>query len=120
MVEIETLAGKIFSLLKGNGLQIKIFNNEGAEITDPTQGRRFFIVSPNIMVTINEDSNDIEFSKGADVGDEVLPLQKNIKRLADEFLMNSTIKVFGKTIQPRDFAYQAKMKKAENMNENLT
>jgi hypothetical protein len=117
MVEIETLAGKIFSLLKGNGLQIKIFDNEGAEITDPTQGRRFFVMKPNIMVTINEDSNDIEFSKGAEVGDEALPLQKNIKRLADEFLMNSTIKVFGKAIQPRDFAYQAKIKKAGNMME---
>jgi ribosomal protein L9 len=120
MSELESLASKIFSLLKGNGLQIKIFNSEGAETTNPSEGSRFFVLSPNIMVTINEDSNSIEFSKGAEVGDEVLDLQKNIKRLADEFLMNSTIKVFGKTIQPRDFAYQAKIKKAEAMNENLT
>lgn len=120
MVEIETLAGKIFSLLKGNGLQIKIFDNEGAEITDPTQGRRFFVMKPNIMVTINEDTNDIEFNKGAEVSDEeAVPLQKKIKRLADEFLMNGSINVFGKTIQPRDFAYQAKIKKAENMMESL-
>jgi hypothetical protein len=115
MVEMDTLAGKIFSLLKGNGLQIKIFDEEGAEITDPTLGRRFFVVNPNIMVTIDEDSNSIQFSKGANVDDTVDGLQQNIRKIADEFLMNSDIKVFGKTIQPRDYAYQAKMKKGNNM-----
>ena len=116
MVEMDTLAGKIFSLLKGNGLQIKIFDEEGAEITDPNLGRRFFVTSPNIMVTIDEDSNSIQFSKGADVDDTVDSLQQNIRKIADEFLMNSDIKVFGKTIQPRDYAYQAKMKKGNSMN----
>jgi hypothetical protein len=119
MVEMDTLAGKVFSLLKGNGLQIKIFDAEGMETTDPTTGRRFFIAEPNIMVTIDEDSNNIEFSKGANVGNEVAQLQKNIRKLADEFLMNSAIKVFGKAIEPRDYAYQAKIKKAENMMEGF-
>jgi hypothetical protein len=114
MVEMDTLAGKVFSLLKGNGLQIKIFDDEGAETTDPTVGRRFFVANPNIMVTIDEDSNSIQFSKGANVDNSIDGLQKNIRKIADEFLMNSDIKVFGKTIQPRDYAYQAKMKKGNN------
>jgi hypothetical protein len=108
MVEKNALAEKVFSLLKGNGLQIKIFDNNGAETTDPSQGRRFFVANPNIMVTINEEENNIEFSKGASVDESVLPLQKNIRRLADEFMMNSKIKVFGKSIEPKHFAYQAK------------
>lgn len=116
MVEMDTLAGKVFALLKGNGLQIKIFDDEGSETTDPTVGRRFFVASPNIMVTIDEDNNSIQFSKGADVDDSINGLQKNIRKIADEFLMNSDIKVFGKTIQPRDYAYQAKIKKGNNMN----
>jgi len=118
MVELDTLAGKIFSLLKGNGLKIKIYDEAGAETTDPNVGRRFFVTEPNIMVTIDEDSNKIEFSKGATVDDSVEHLQKNIRRLADEFLMNSDIKVFGKTIQPRDYAYQAKQKKNDAVMEN--
>lgn len=117
MVNTETLASKVFALLKGNGLKIKIFDETGNETTNPELGRRFFILSPNIMVTIDQDSNTIEFNKGSSVGDEVSGLQKGIKKLADEFLMNSTIKVFGKTIQPRDYAYQAKIKKGEEMME---
>jgi len=116
MVELDTLAGKIFSLLKGNGFKIKIFDNEGTETTDPTTGRRFFVASPNIMVTIDEEGNRVEFNKGSSAGD-VTAVQKNVRKLADEFLMNSDIKVFGKAIQPRDYAYQAKMQKDSNMME---
>lgn len=115
MAEVNNLAEKIFSLLKGNGLSVKIFSVDGMETTNPADGRRFFVSTPNIMITIDEDTNTVQFSKGAEVGEEAASLQKSIRKLADEFLMNSNIKVFGKAIQPRDFAYQAKMKKAENM-----
>lgn len=119
MIEMDSLAGKIFSLLKGNGLQVKIYDDTGMETTDPNTGRRFFVANPNIMVTIDEDGNNIEFSKGTEVHETVATLQKNIKKLASEFMMNTNIKVFGKQIQPRDYAYQAKMKRAESMNESV-
>lgn len=118
MDEMNDLAGKIFALLKGNGLQIKIFDINGAETTDPNQGRRFFVANPNIMVTIDEDGQSIEFSKGVNVDNSVLSLQKNIRKLGDQFMMNSKIKVFGKSIQPKDYAYQAKMNKGDSMMEN--
>lgn len=119
MVELSNLAEKVFSLLKGNGLQVKIFDDVGTETTDPTAGRRFFVVRPNIMVTIDEDENTVELSKGKDVDETVLGLQKNIRKLADQFMMNSKIKVFGKSIQPRDYAYQAKMKGAAMMENEM-
>ena len=119
MVEMDTLAEKMFSLLKGNGLKIKIFDVDGNEVTDPSMGRRFFISNPNIMVTIDEDSNNVEFSKGANVDDEsIKKVENGIKRLANEFQMDSSLKVFGKSIQPRDYSYQAKIQKEPAMMEN--
>lgn len=118
MMEIESLAGKVFSLLKGNGLKIKIYDEDGNETTDPNIGRRFFVMNPNIMVTIDEQGKTLEFSKGSSADESVDALQKNLRRLADEFLMNCDIKVFGKTIQPRDYAYKAKMGKDETVMEN--
>lgn len=117
MIEMDDLAEKIFSLLKGNGLQVKIFDVDGAETTDPSVGRRFFVANPNIMVTIDDENNKIEFSKGANVDNTILGIQKNIRKIADQFLMNSAIRVFGKSIQPKDYAYQAKMNKGEPMME---
>ena len=120
MIEMGDLAGKIFALLKGNGLQIKIFDETGAETTDPSLGRRFFVVDPNIMVTIDEESKQLEFSKGSSADNSVLSIQKSIRRLADEFMMNSSIKVFGKAIQPKHYSYQAKKNKGTSMMENET
>lgn len=119
MVEMSDLSEKVFSLLKGNGLQVKIFDEAGAETTDPTTGRRFFVVNPNIMVTIDEEENTVEFSKGKDVDESILGIQKNVRKLADQFMMNSKIKVFGKSIQPKDYSYQAKMKGAAMMENEM-
>ena len=121
MDQFNTLAEKIFSLLKGNGLKIKIFDVDGNEVTDPSTGRRFFVMKPNIMVTIDEDSASVQFTKGSNVKDQqIVSLQKNIRRLADTNVppLNSTTKIFGKSIQPKDYAYQAKMKKDPAMMEN--
>lgn len=116
MTDTADLSNKIFSLLKGNGLKIKIFDVKGSETTDPNAGKRFFVTNPNIMVTINDDNNLIEFSKGKNVNDSTVSvLQKNIRRLGDNSVppMNFKIKVFGKSIQPKDYSYQAKMNKGE-------
>ena len=116
MTDTADLSNKVFSLLKGNGLKIKIFDEKGAETTNPDTGKRFFVTNPNIMVTINDDDNLIEFSKGKDVDDSTVSvLQKNIRKLGDNSVppMNFKIKVFGKSIQPKDYSYQAKMNKGE-------
>ncbi len=107
MVEMDALAEKLFSLLKGNGLQIKIYDAEG---------RRFFVIKPNLMVTLDEESNKIEFSKGViDSNDTtIMDLQKNVRKIANEFLMNFSIKEFGKAIEPRHFSYQVKGQPAMN------
>jgi len=71
------------------------------------------------MVTIDEDSNSVEFSKGADVDmNKIKTVSDGIKRLANEFQMDSSLKVFGKAIQPRDYSYQVKKQKEPAMMEN--
>ena len=119
MDTMEELSEKIFALLKGNGLQIKVFDVDGNDIPDAKQGRRFFVVKPNIMVTIDEDDGEVQFNKGSNVnGDEIDSLQKNMRTVVDSAQMNFTIKIFGKQITPRDYAYQAKMQKDTPMMEN--
>jgi len=121
MVELESLAEKIFSLLKGNGLKIKIYDAEGMESVDPTVGRRFFVASPNIMITINEETGNIEFSKGSSTSEDpkVEDLQKNVRKIGNEYLLNFSIREFGKAnkkrdVKPSDFAYQVKGQGAMN------
>lgn len=123
MEQMNILAEKIFSILKGNELKIKIFDVDGNDIVDPTLGRRFFVASPNIMVTLDEENNSIEFSKSSDVkGPAFNNLWKKISELADASVppVNTSLKTFGKSFEPRDHAYKAKMHKDTPMMENNT
>ena len=107
-MDLEKLAEKIFALLKGNGLKIKIYDPTGTETTDPAAGVRFFAADPNILVTINPDLNHVEFSKGGGTDRKVDHIADAVRRLADEFMLNTRTKVFGKAIRPKDYSYQAK------------
>lgn len=118
MVEKDALAQKVFALLKGNGFQIKIYDVDGNETTDPSLGRRFFVMQPNIMISIDDEDNNIELSKGSGAED-IGNVQKGIRKLANEFMMNSSIKVFGKSIQPRDYSYQAKSGSSPTMEHKI-
>jgi len=72
------------------------------------------------MITIDEDSNELDFNKGNTTDfDSFQELQVRVRKIANDFLLNFSIKVFGKSIQPRDFAYKAKMQEDKNMNENM-
>lgn len=116
-MDIGQIANKVFALLKGNGMKIKIFDEVGSETVDPTMGRRFFVNIPNLMVNIDPELG-IEFIKGSGIGEEVNSIQNAIKGLADKNLMNCTIKIIGKTIEPKDYSYQAKVAQGKIMNEN--
>lgn len=119
MIAVEKLAEKVFGVLKGFGHQVKLFTDEGAETVDPKEARRFFCDS-GLMVTVNEDENELVLSKSASEPlEETRQLQRNLKTLANKFLMNYTVRSYGKSIQPRDFSYEAKIKrKNNNMAEN--
>jgi len=121
MIKVNALAEKIFGILKGNGFQIKLYSLDGQETIDPQIGRRFYVADPAIMVTIDEDNNELELttSKTVDM-DGIKLLQKHLKRLANEFLLNYTVRNYSKSIQPRDFSYKAKIHRDRQMESKLS
>jgi len=126
MVDYDLLGEQVFAALDGQRLKITMFDINGAETSLPTKARRFFILDPNIMITIDEvdgESKDkrprIVFNKGRSVEKPLHNLQKKIQSIAKTNLINFEIDTFGKTIEPKDFAYQAKMNKESVMENNL-
>lgn len=118
MINYEKVGEKIFSIIKGHGHDLIMFTKEGQETSSPAEARRFFCKDPNFMVTLDEDNADIKFNKNKNIGlDEIESLLKQIKNLAQTYMLNSTVKIFGQEIKPKDYAYQAKQyKKDANMN----
>lgn len=116
MVNVNDLAEKIFSLLKGYGHQVKLYDANGNETVDPSESRRMFAMDAGMMVTLDEELNELQLSIGADHDlNDTRKLQSVLRRFANEYLMNYTVKEFDKSIQPRDFSYQAKIHRNREM-----
>jgi hypothetical protein len=120
MINYERVAEKIFSIIKGHGHTLSMYKEDGMDTTDAAEARRFFVSKPNYMITLDEDTNTIKINKNSDLELEDLEgIMKQMKNLARENMLNTQVKVFGKEITPKDFAYQAKKFKDANM-ESIT
>ncbi len=120
MINYERVAEKIFSIIKGHGHTLSMYKEDGMDTTDAAEARRFFVAKPNYMITLDEETNTIKINKNSNLELEDLEgIMKQMKNLARENMLNTQVKVFGKEITPKDFAYQAKKFKDANM-ESIT
>jgi hypothetical protein len=112
------VAEQLFKILKGFGHTIILFTDEGKKTTDPTESRRFYANDIKMMVNLVVDTTTneiiVNLSDGTDIK-TVKPMLASIRNLANQHIIEYTVKTFGKSITPRDFAYQAKRIGESNM-----
>jgi len=119
MINYDKVAEKIFAIIKGFGYNLSMFTIDGMDTSVPSDGRRFYVKKPNFMVTLDEENAEVKINKNSRVTlDELESVLKQLKNLAKQNLLNTQIKIFGKEITPKDFAYQAQKYKGDSMNED--
>lgn len=113
---VENIAEKLFKVIKGFGHTIVLFTDEGKKTIDPTEARRFFATDLQMMVNliVDETSKEVavNLSKDTEIS-EIKPMLNSIRKLANQYILNYTVKTFGKTIGPKDFSFMAKQKTNE-------
>ena len=117
MLSSEYVAEKMFKILKGNGHELKLYTNEGADTVDPSEARRFFLIDTGTMVSLDETDNRREVKVSLGQGVEYADLKDTlyqIKNLANRSIIEYTLKQYSKQIEPKDFDYQAQ--KVRDMN----
>ena len=117
MLSSETVAEKIFKILKGNGHEIQMFTDEGATTVDPSTSRRFYLSDTGTMVSLDEtdSTREIKVSVGANTDMDLLKdTLYQVKKLANQSIIEYTLKNYTKQIEPKDFDYQAQ--KVRDMN----
>lgn len=116
MVKFERLAEKIFGVLRSASDEVKIYTADGDITVDPQLGTRFYIADPAMLVTIDTENNEIELSISKTEEFSVTEkMQRRLKNLANEFLINYTVKNYEKSIKPRDFSQDAKINRMRKM-----
>lgn len=98
-ISVKTVADKVFNLLKGYGFAVDTFDKEGKIVGDPAEAIRFYVEEPDLLVTLNVPEEQIKFSVSENT-EQTDILRKQLKQLAQSYLMNLDFRVFGKTIKP--------------------
>ncbi len=110
MISGETIASDIFKILKGNGYNIKIFTDEGENTIDPETARRFYIPSLGSMVNLDETDSKRELRVSINQNTDMSKFKDTLgllKNLANQNVIEYTLKSFTKEITPKDQDYQA-------------
>ena len=118
MLSSELVAEKIFKILKGNGHNLQLFTDDGTNTVDPTEARRFYIPDVSVMVSLDETENrrELKASIGANTKiEELKDTLYQLKKLANQSIIEYTLKQYTKAIEPKDFDYQAQ--KVRDMNQ---
>lgn len=132
MVNFNKVADKIFSIIKGYGHDLIMYTVDGKEVSNPEEGRWFFVKEPNYMISLDEDDRGIKFNRNKNISlEEIEPLMKHIKQLAQSFMLNMQIKAIGQDFEkkpqivPADFSVEIEKQKGRDSNmddivENIT
>jgi hypothetical protein len=110
MISGETIASDIFKILKGNGYKIKIFTDEGENTVDPQAARRFYIPELGSMVNLDETDAKREIRVSVNQNTDISKFKDTLgllKNLANQNVIEYTLKSFTKEITPKDQDYQA-------------
>ena len=121
MISGETIAENIFKILKGNGYKIKIFTDEGENTVDPQAARRFYIPDLGSMVNLDETDSKRELRVSVNQNTDISEFKDTLallKNLANQNVIEYTLKSFTKSITPKDQDYQAQ--KVRDMKQDVS
>lgn len=108
---VENISEQIFKIIKGFGHDIVLFTDNGKKTVDPTEARRFYAKDIQMMVNlvVDETTNEmvVNLSQDTDL-DAIKPMLSSLRNLANRYIIEYTVKTFGKSVEPKDFSYMAK------------
>jgi len=109
-ISVKTVADRVFNLLKGYGYEVDTFDKDGETVGDPADAIRFFVETPNLLVTLNVASEEIRFSASENT-DETDTLRKQLGGIARKHLMTMDYRLFGKSLKPASETINIKKEK---------
>lgn len=111
MIKHSKLASQVYQILKGHGTLPKLFTQDGQETVDPAEAQYMWVDQPNIMIAIDPIDGTIRFEKSEDLPlEEIDKLRKQLRRLANDNVLNFNFKVIGGEIAPKDYSAETKRK----------
>lgn len=123
MISSDKVSEKMFKILKGNGHNLKLFTDEGEHTVDPNSARRFYIQDLGTMINLDETDSTREIrvsvNQNTDI-DQFRSTLEQLKNLANQSVIEYTLKSFTKHIEPKDQDYQAQKVRDMKIEEGIS
>jgi len=120
-INLNDIAKKTMKLMQGSGHKMRMFDaSSGKSVATPDEARFFYVKDPNMMVQIDDNTNELKFHIGEDVdidNPEINNMMNQLKSLARTNMLDFDIRSFGKHIEPKNYAYKVKQNQENTMND---
>ena len=121
-VNFDTVANKIFKIIKGSGHDVQMFDSAtGNETVNPEESRYFYVKMPNYMVHLDPDNSEIKLHQGSEKTDEnIKGIINNIKHISKSYMLDFDHRIFGKELKPKNYAFKIDQGKENTMTDIQT
>jgi len=121
-VNFDTVANKIFKIIKGSGHDVQMFDSAtGNETVNPEESRYFYVKMPNYMVHLDPDNSEIKLHQGSEKTDEnIKGIINNIKHISKSYMLDFDHRIFGKELKPKNYAFKIDQGKEDTMTDIQT
>jgi hypothetical protein len=119
-LNIEQVAQEIFQTLRSFDYESVLYDDNGNIVYEPTEARRFFIKTRNMLVAIVDKGEDstLKLYLGSDVNVmDIKGLRTSLRAIATKYNILYNVREFGKEISPQDFATNSSVH--ENFRSNM-
>ena len=122
-INLNDIANKTMRLMQGSGHRMRMFDaSSGKSVATPNEARFFYVKEPNMMVHIDDNTNELKFHIGEDVdidNPDINNMMNQLKSLARTNMLDFDIRSFGKHIEPKNYAYKVKQNQENTMNDQV-
>ena len=122
-INLDNIATKVMKLMQGSGLQMKMFDaSSGKSVAVPADARFFYVKEPNMMVHIDDTTQELKFHIGEDIdidNESVHNMMTQLKSMARTNMLDFDIRSFGKHIEPKNYAYKVKQNQEQTMTDHV-
>lgn len=116
MADFNAVAGDIFEVIRSFNYDVLLYDENGMDVTEPEDARRFIAHPRNLMISLidDDDNSRITFSIGKSThASDVMGLGQKLRTLTTKYNLIYREQQHGKVISPKQFAQLASITERE-------
>lgn len=114
-VDFNGPAAEVFQILRSYNYEVVLYDEDGNQVYEPEEGRRFFCKPTNMLCSIVDDGDNsstrLYLSQSANIN-KLKGLIDTLRHMAPKYNMLFNVRKYGRELSPKDFSTNHSVKEA--------